>query len=230
MFSRRARTVWTAAIAFLAIPVIHAGGGMSMEKPGRNEIISLPKPPETGAVSLEEAIWRRRSVRSYTAEAIPLEAVSALLWAAQGITDEKYGFRSAPSAGATYPLELYMATPEYVAHYMPAGHRLVVTKRSDVRGALAGAAGDQAWIAEAPAVFVFAADRARTAIVYGERAELYVHIEIGCASENLMLQAVALGLGSVAVGAFDEDEVAGILGLPDGWTPYLIVPVGAPAR
>jgi SagB-type dehydrogenase family enzyme len=195
----------------------------------KREIVALPVPPRKGTVSVEEAIWRRRSIRDFTEERLSTETLSTLLWSAQGITDEGMELRAAPSAGATYPLELYCVTAEYVTRYLPGRHCLEVMKRVDVRSQLAGAALYQSWVEQAPAVFVFVADPPRTAVRYGERAALYIHIEVGCASENLMLQAAAMGLGSVPVGAFEEDEVAEVLDLPKGWIPYLIVPVGVPA-
>jgi SagB-type dehydrogenase family enzyme len=198
--------------------------------PVRGDTIMLPDVPGTGAVSVEEAIWRRRSVRGFRREPLDQGAVSQLLWAAQGITEPVYGLRSAPSAGATYPLEIYIATGEHLARYLPDGHRIVVLHRRDVRGALAGACLDQEWVGEAPAVFIFVAEIARTAGRYGGRAERYVDIEVGCASENLMLQAAALGLGSVPVGAFEDDEVHDVLDLPKSWVPLLVVPVGVPAE
>ena len=138
--------------------------------------------------------------------------------------------RSAPSAGATYPLELYLVTPEYVVRYIPTGHRLEIVVRKDVREALTKAALDQSWIATAPMVFIFVGELARTAEKYGDRALRYVHIEVGCASENLLLQAASLGWRGVPVGAYYDHDVAEILVLPDGWHPYLIVPVGRPAE
>lgn len=197
---------------------------------GAEDTISLPSVPPRGNVSIEEAIWLRRSVRKFSGEIPSAEAVSLLLWSAQGITDAKFGLRSAPSAGATYPLEIYLATSEYLARYIPGKHCLVVAMREDVRAELAAAALGQEWVAGAPLVFVFTAAIARTARRYDERANLYVPIEVGCASENLMLEAAALGLGSVAVGAFREKDVGKALKLPKGLDPYLIVPVGVPAK
>ena len=198
--------------------------------PGAEDTIVLPSVPPKGHVSIEEAIWLRRSVRGFSPEMPAADVVSRLLWSAQGITDKANGLRSAPSAGATYPLELYLATPEYVAHYIPERHCLLITMREDVRKALVAAALGQDWFADAPLVFVFTAIIGRTAQRYDERANLYVPIEVGCASENLMLEAAALGLGSCAVGAFREKELGKALKLPKGWDPYLIVPVGVPAR
>jgi SagB-type dehydrogenase family enzyme len=225
--------VFSLCVILPVSPADSAGGDGSMRDafmPGAEDTISLPSVPPKGHVSIEEAIWLRRSVRRYSGETPSADAVSRLLWAAQGITDAKSGLRSTPSAGATYPLEVYLATSEYLAHYIPGRHCLVIAMREDVRTALAAAALGQDWVARAPLVFVFTAAIARTARRYDERANLYVPIEVGCASENLMLEAAALGLGSVAVGAFKEKEVARALGLPKGWDPYLIMPVGVPAK
>ncbi len=214
-------------------PAPAAGGGGSMSDSnagGNGDTISLPEVPRKGAVSIEEAIWRRRSIRSYSGEVPKRDAVSRLLWAAQGITEGVYGLRSAPSAGATYPLELLLATSEYLARYVPERHSLVVMLRRDIREELSGAALGQSCIAQAPLVFIFAAEVSRTAGRYGDRAGRYVHIEVGCASENLMLEAAALGLGSVAIGAYHDDRVSKVLELPSEWEPYLIVPVGVPAE
>lgn len=194
------------------------------------EVISLPSVPRSGDVSVEEAIRLRRSIRSYTGEEPSLDVISRLCWAAQGITGEKYTFRSTPSAGATYPLELYVATSHYVARYVPARHHLAVVSKEDVRDALSQAALDQECVKNAPVVFIIAADVKRTTDVYGDRGYLYVHIEVGCAAENLMLEAVALGWGSVPIGAYEDDEVKKLLGLPPAWDPYLIIPIGRPVR
>jgi SagB-type dehydrogenase family enzyme len=207
------------------------GGSMGgVFKAGTGDTISLPPVPTKGTISIEEAIWWRRSVRTFTDQAPTPEIVSKLLWAAQGITEPKRGLRSAPSAGGTYPLEIFLATPECCAEYVPEKHCLVIRMRGDVRPALVKAALDQTWFARAPLVFIFTAVVARTAKRYEERANLYVPIEVGCASENLMLEAAALGWGSVAVGAFHDREVSEALKLPKGWAPYLIVPVGMPAK
>ena len=215
------------------LPCIKLEGVSSMQTPyGKEprETISLPPAPKAGKVSVEEAIWRRRSIRDFKDEEPSPEIVSKLLWAAQGITEKRERLRSAPSAGATYPLEVFIVTPEYVARYVPEDHHLLVTVKRDVRRSLAAAALNQPWVEKAPVVFVFTADVSRTAGRYGERAHLYVHVEVGCASENLMLEAAALGWGSVAVGAFYEDRVSRALQLPEELTPYLIVPVGVPSR
>lgn len=154
--------------------------------------------------------------------------LSQLLWACQGITHTA-GLRTAPSAGALYPLEVYVATAEAVYHYVPQGHKLQLLRRGDVRPALSKAAVGQAPPAQAPLVFVITAVYQRTAQKYGERASLYVHLEAGHAAQNILLQAVALGLGGVPIGAFYEDQVRAALGLPADHEPLYIIPVGHPA-
>ncbi len=193
------------------------------------ETMDLPAPRTTSDVSLEEALASRRSVREFTDELLTLEEISQLLWAAQGITAD-WGGRTAPSAGALYPLEVYVATPDGLYHYVPQGHRAEVVSRRDLREALAGAALGQAAVSDAPAVFVVAAVYARTAGKYGDRAERYVKLEAGHVGQNILLQAVALGLGAVPMGAFLDDQVRRVLNLPAEQEPLYLIPVGHPAE
>ncbi len=199
-----------------------------------SDTISLPPPAVAGGHGLKQLLHQRRSVRAFTPSPLTLADLGQLLWAAQGITD-RGGLRSAPSAGALYPLELYIAAGRIaglapgVYHYDPKSHALERIGDADVRKALARAALHQAWVGNAPAVVVFAAVYARTERKYGERAERYIPIEIGHAAENLFLQAEDLALGTVAVGAFDDGAVARVLGLPVSVAPLLLMPVGHPA-
>jgi SagB-type dehydrogenase family enzyme len=188
----------------------------------------LPAPRTGGATSLEEALAQRRSVRDFTNEPLETDQLSQLLWAAQGVTAE-WGGRTAPSAGALYPLEIYVATAEFLARYVPADHRLEALGNTDVRSELADAALGQEPVADAPAVFVITAVPARTEVKYGARATRYVQLEAGHACQNLLLEAVALGLGAVPIGAFDDDGVRSVLGLPGDEQPLYVVPVGYPA-
>jgi SagB-type dehydrogenase family enzyme len=179
-------------------------------------------------MSLEEAIARRRSVREYTTQALTEREISQLLWAAQGITHGA-GYRAAPSAGALYPLELYVATPDGFYHYHPREHQLERLSDRDLRPAICRAGLEQEQLREAPAVFVIAAVYERTSQKYGQaRTPRYVHMEAGHAAENLFLQAVALGLGGVAVGAFHDEEVQRVLSLPIDHRPIYLLPVGHP--
>jgi len=190
--------------------------------------IVLPAPRQTGPMSVEEAMAQRRSVRAYTAQPLTLAELSQLLWACQGITSAA-GLRTAPSAGALYPLEVYLVTADGVYHYVPQGHRMQLGARGDVRQDLAKAAVGQAPVADAPASFVITAVYARTEQKYGaERTPRYVHLEAGHAAQNVLLQAVALGLGGVPIGAFYDDQVQRVLGLPADHQPLYIIPVGHP--
>lgn len=196
--------------------------------------VNLPAPPGTGTVSLEESLARRRSVRDFSAEALTLDDISRLLWAAQGVIAS--GHRTAPSAGATYPLEIYLAAgnvenlADGVYRYLPERHRLEAVSGGDIRQRLADAAVNQEWLIGAPVVMAIAAVFDRTAARYGRRAERYVDMEAGHAAQNLLLQVTVLGLGATPVGAFDDDEVSRLLHLPVGETPLYLIPVGKPAH
>jgi SagB-type dehydrogenase family enzyme len=180
-------------------------------------------------VSLEEALANRRSVRAYSDQALTSAEIGQLLWAAQGVTNEQ-GYRTAPSAGALYPLEIYVLTREGVFHYEPARHSLSVIIQSDARAAVHRAALEQEPVRGAPAVFVVAAVYARTVQKYGEeRSPRYVHMEAGHAAQNLLLEAAALGLGAVPIGAFHDQEVQEALGLPPDYQPLYLIPVGHPS-
>lgn len=199
-----------------------------------------PSPPDGGTESrplpsmnadsrLEDLLATRRSVRSFSPESLTEEQIGQLLWAAQGVTAE-WGGRTAPSAGALYPLEMYVVTADGVDHYLPEGHRLEQVATGDTRDELAGAALDQQALHSAPAVIVIAAEYARTEARYGDRAERYVHLEAGHAAQNLLLEAVDLGLGAVPIGAFDDAAVQQVLGLPPDWIPLYLIPVGVPGE
>ncbi len=187
--------------------------------------IKLPK-VETGDMSLEEAIKRRRSVRSYEKTELTLQQLSQLLWASQGITDSVRGFRSAPSAGALYPLKVYLIKKDGIFEYIPSSHSIVKKVDGDKRGELCKAALWQSFIKEAPVSFVITAIYERTTVKYRERGIRYVHIEVGHSAQNIHLEAVALGLASVPVGAFKDDEVKKVLFLPPSEEPLYIIPVG----
>ncbi len=188
---------------------------------------ALPPPRLEGPVSLEAAMAERRSVRGFAPEPLTGQELGQLLWAAQGLTDAD-GRRTSPSAGALYPLEVDVVTAQGVARYVPDGHRLAWRSGTDVRGALRRAARDQAAVGDAPAVIVISGVVERTAPRYGERAERYVTLEAGHAAQNVLLQAVALELGAVPVGSFDDAEVHRLLGLAAGEAPLYLVPVGHP--
>jgi SagB-type dehydrogenase family enzyme len=191
-------------------------------------VTPLPTPLLVGQLSLEAALAGRRSVREFSARPLTEVELGQLLWAAQGITDPR-GYRTAPSAGALYPLEVYVATADGLFHYEVDSHGLTVAGGTDLRPALYEAALHQEPVRQAAAVFVIAAVYERTAVKYGaERSPRYVHLEAGHAAQNLLLQAVALGLGAVPIGAFDDSGVQRALGLPAGELPLYLIPVGQP--
>lgn len=193
--------------------------------------ITLPAPRTSGPVSLETTIAQRRSTRRYTPEGLSLEQVGQLLWAAQGITGGRDVLRAAPSAGACHPLFLYACHADGVWRYHPQGHYLTRYLEQDVREDLVAAAWRQEFIAEVPYVFVISAIFERTTQRYGERGQLrYVPMDVGHAAQNLLLQAVALGLASVPVGAFDDAAVKKVLTLPEQEKPLYILPVGHPRQ
>lgn len=191
--------------------------------------VALPAASAVGDLSLEEALAQRRSVRRFTVEAVSAPHLGQLLWAAQGTTQEGGRGRTAPSAGGTYPLEVFALTSNGIFRYVPGEHVLEVLAQDDRRPALCAAALDQAWVREAPLVLVVVVVTARTAERYGERAERYAVLEAGHAAQNILLQAVALGLGAVPVGAFDDIAVRRVIGLPEEWAPLYLIPVGHPA-
>ncbi|MBL7183207.1 MAG: SagB/ThcOx family dehydrogenase [Anaerolineae bacterium] len=191
--------------------------------------MALPKPRLQGELSLEETLAQRRSVRSFTEEKLTLEEISQLLWAAQGLT-AAWGGRTAPSAGALYPLEVYVATANGLYHYVPQGHKVIIESQDDLRLGLWEAGLKQDAIRDAAAVFVITAVYERTAKKYGGRAERYVKLEAGHACQNILLQAVALRLGAVPIGAFYDDQVQAALSLPPDHQPLYLIPVGHPRK
>ena len=188
-------------------------------------IINLPEPNQDSSVSLEQAITKRRSRRKFVSKALTLEQIGQLCWAAQG-QEAHIRYRTAPSAGATYPLELLVVTCDGLFQYLPAKHSLERLTDQNLRTELTMAAWGQKFIVDAPLTLVFAAQFSRTTGRYGQRGIRYVYIEAGHAAQNVHLQAEALGLGSVAVGAFDDTSVSKVLSLPDYLEPLYMVIVG----
>ncbi len=190
--------------------------------------IKLPEPKIKGNVSIEETLNKRRSIREFKKDNLSLEQLSQLLWAAQGITEKRRGFRTAPSAGALYPMEVYLLTSNGLYRYIPVSHGLVIIDQKDLRHPLSEAALSQDSIALAQADFVICAVYNRITVKYGERGIRYAHIEAGHIAQNIHLQAIALGLGSVPIGAFDDRAVKKLLGCPKDCEPLYIIPVGYP--
>ena len=216
---------------------------------GPNGLIPLPDALDEGGVSVEEALAQRRSVRSFTDRPVTLAQLAQILWAAQGVSERRSeppamwgdrpwigGLLTTPSAGALYPLEVYVVVSGVeglepgLYRYVPHRHALAQRTEGDLRAELAGAALGQTAITGAPVNLMIAAVVERTAAKYGSRAERYVHIEAGACAENVFLQTEAMGLGTVIIGAFRDEPVKEVLDLPADHAPFLIMPIGQALR
>lgn len=229
-------------LPFLAV-ILSIGTGvlmMTFSAPERGQFqkevpaepVRLPEPRFDSATSIEQALLQRRSIRNYAAKSLTLAEVSQLLWAAQGITESGEGLRTAPSAGALYPLEVYVAAGNVqdlapgLYHYRPGAHELQKVADGDVRQALSSAALGQDCVEEGAAVLAISAVYERTARKYGDRGSRYVHMEAGHAAQNIYLQATALNLGTVVVGAFRDEALKRMMNLPAEEEPLYLIPVG----
>ncbi len=209
-------------------------GLMLASTPGLGaEVVKLPPPAPKGAMSVEEALKARRTVREFAARGLDLQQVSQLLWGADGLSDPR-GHRTAASAGATYPLEIYLVVGERGVADLPAGvyrylvkeHALEPGVKGDLRQAVARAALHQTWMTHAPVMVVIAAEYRRCTARYGERGIMYTQMESGHVGANVFLQAEALGLGAGIVGAFEDKGLGQTLQLPKEQVPLLVMPVG----
>lgn len=220
-------------LSIFIITLIVAAGyvifiGVENRLMAKTKLIQLPRPLIKGNISLEEAIFRRRSERNFKQKDLTLQQISQILWAAQGITLEKgsYNLRTAPSAGAVYPMEIYLLTKNGLFRYLPNGHKLEPLNEQDLRGDLAVSSLGQVSINQAPVNIVICAVYSRVTSKYGQRGIRYAHIEVGHIAQNIHLQAVALGLSSVPIGAFSDEKVKKILSLPKNHEPLYVIPVG----
>jgi SagB-type dehydrogenase family enzyme len=225
---------WKLLLPVLAVVLIIPGGcgeSKAISTAAEDKVIVLPEPARNSDTSLEEALLGRRSVRNFGSEAMTLKQVGQLLWAGQGITSSD-GKRTAPSAGALYPLEVYVVIGNVegaasgVYKYEPSSHTLTRVIDGDQRDSLAQAAVGQTSVRQGAIDIVIAAVYEITTVKYGERGVMYVHIEAGHAAQNICLQAVALKLGTVTVGAFDDAGVQKVLMLPEDEVPLYIIPAG----
>jgi SagB-type dehydrogenase family enzyme len=226
--------------ALLALPFLLSAGAPcvapAQQAGAQEDLIPRPAVATDGGIPVERALATRRSERNLSGEALSLQQLSQLLWSGQGVTqtggDPQRSLRTAPSAGATYPMELYAVVASVegldpgLYRYVPARHALARATRGDLRPALSEAALRQAALGAAPVTLVLAAVVERTAARYGERAERYVHIEVGAVAENVHLQVESLGLGTVFMGAFRDDAVKAALGLPADQAVFGLMPVG----
>lgn len=202
------------------------------ENPPMEVIIKLPSPVYDSNTSVEEALLKRRSIRNYSSKQLNLTELSQILWSAQGITDKTSGLRTAPSAGALYPLEIYVAAANVkdlnpgIYKYNPQDHSLKKISEGDKRTEISNASLQQESITSASAIVVITAVYERTSVKYGKRTERYVNMEVGHVGQNIYLQAVSLGLGTVMVGAFNDEALKKVLTLPDNEHPLALYPLG----
>ena len=221
---RRYLWIFSIVVVIIISVLLNAFGAEKMKEEAK--IIKLPAPKLDGEVSVEEAISKRRSVRSYSIKDLSLERISQLLWSAQGVTDKSRGFRVAPSAGALYPLEIYLANKDGLFHYRIKDHTLERVSSKDIRRELSSASLGQSSVAQAAVDIIICAVYERITSRYSQRGVRYTDIEVGHVAENVHLQAVALGLASVPIGAFSDDAVSKVLSLPEDEVPLYIIPVG----
>jgi SagB-type dehydrogenase family enzyme len=218
-------------IAFGGIMFAHFRKQTPQPDEPREKIISLPPPARVSDTSLESALWERRSIREYQDEELSMTEVSQLLWSAQGI-NRPPKYRTVPSAGALYPLEIYLLVGMVddlspgLYRYRPHNHDLEQIFPGDKRSQLSSAALNQEMVEEAPAVIIITAVYERTTVKYGDRGIQYVHMEVGSAAQNVYLQAASLNLGTVFIGAFHDEQVKNTLDLPNDETPLAILPIG----
>jgi len=195
-------------------------------------------PSHKGTVTVEEALNSRRTHRSFKARSLTLKQFSQILWGAYGVTSKVYGYyrKTAPSAGALYPIDIYAVVGEGgvdnlvpgVYHFRPENHSIKCIKQGDVRTGVAKHSVHQMWMATAPVMLVITGEYARCTVKYGRRGIRYTHIEAGHVGQNVFLQAEAIGLKAGIVGAFNNKQIIKIMGIPANHDPLLIMPVGFP--
>jgi len=217
---------------FLFLFFAAAGDGWGQAQEGGS--IRLSSPSYDGKISVEKAIKERRTTRAFRPQPLTMGQLSQLFWSAQGITDETRGFRSAPSGGALYPLDVYAVVGDGgvvglesgVYHYQPESHSIKFIRKGDRRTEVAGASLWQMWMAKAPVMFIVTSEHKRITCKYGNRGIRYAQIEAGHVGQNIFLQSGALGLAAGIVGAFQDGAVAEAIGAPKAHRPLIIMPVG----
>ncbi len=192
--------------------------------------IQLAAPRLTGPVALEQAISKRRSIREFINKPLDYVQLGQLAWAGQGITEKQKGLRTAPSAGATYPITLYFATQDGLFVYQPREHRLQQLQSGDIRVRLAGAAFKQKAVADAGCDIILTGSSRNLRTKFANKSRTYMLLEAGHIAQNIQLQAVALGLGSVTIGGFEARSILKLLHRGTDYEPVYIIPVGYPAE
>ena len=218
---------FVSALIFLAVSNSQASGAAE---------ISLSYPSYKGTMTVEEALRARRTRRSFKPRPLTFKQLSQLLWAAYGVTAKDHGYylKTAPSAGALYPLDIYIVVGKAgveglepgAYHFRPENHSIMAVKKGDLRTAVAQSALHQMWMAKAPLMLVITGEYSRSTGKYGRRGVTYTHIEVGHVGQNIFLQAEAIGLKAGIVGAFNNEHLIKTIGLPAAHDPLLIMPVG----
>lgn len=194
--------------------------------------IKLPEPEYSSNTSIEEALLKRKSIRDFQKKPLSLKNISQILWAAQGITDKGKNKRTAPSAGALYPLEIYLVVGNVneiesgIYKYNPYQNELTLISEGDKRNEISKYTAQPEAIQTAPITVIFSAVYKRTSVKYGDRAFRYVHIEIGHAAQNVCLQVISLGLSTVTIGAFQDAQIKKTIQLLEEEEPLYIMPIG----
>jgi SagB-type dehydrogenase family enzyme len=229
MFAIKKKLLLVSALGLVILLSFFSSDTMAAE-------IALPSPAHRGKVSVEEALKARRTHRSFQPRPLTLNQFSQILWAAYGVTDRKYGsfLKTAPSAGALYPLDIYGVVGQGgvetlapgIYHFFPENHAVELLKQGDLRAEVARNALQQMWMAKAPLMLIITGEYNRSSIKYGPRGVTYTHIEAGHVGQNIFLQAEAIGLKAGIVGAFNNRSVVTTMGLPPSHDPLLIMPVG----
>jgi SagB-type dehydrogenase family enzyme len=218
-------------VGLVLLPPVFPEGTPAFSQTIKSGIIKLPEPVKDGSISVEQALLNRRSSRSFSNDPLTIQDVAQLLWAAQGVTNEM-GFRTAPSAGAIYPLEIYVASGNVnklspgLYHYLSESHDLELVASGDHRITIYEAALSQAGVKDAQAVFIFCGVFPRTIEKYGRRGMQYVFMEAGHAAQNILLQAEAMGFAHLPIGAFNDDVLREIMKIDENTYPLYIIPVG----
>lgn len=221
-------------IPLLAMAMIVVLGFNGLSEQDSSKIIKLPEPRTDGGMPIEKALKERRSIRSFGIAGLTLSEVSQLLWAAQGITDDK-GHRTAPSGMERYPLEVYLLAdnvtglPSGVYHYIPQNHSLAVIMQGNIDEYYNAASGPESWIKTAPVIFVITGVMSRMNIMPGQDLSRFVYVEAGTAAENMLLEVVSLNLASTYTAGFNSNRTAELLRLSQSEVPIGVFPVGRKA-
>jgi len=199
--------------------------------------IELPTKRLNEQISLAKTLEKRSSCRYFNEESLTLQDLSNILWAAQGITDKRYSLRrTVPSAGAVYPIEMYISIRKEGVHELDKGiyryisetHSLEKVSESDITEDLSNACYNQEFITKASFNILLASNNQRTRELYNERGDRYVMMEAGSITQNIYLEAVESNLGTVFIGAFDDALIKSLFGI-EKLMPLAIMPVGMPS-